>query len=56
MGGRVVPEFSDTNIRELLIRDYRLIYKIEETCIIIIALIHGKRDLNRLWEIERRGA
>jgi plasmid stabilization system protein ParE len=52
--GRVVPEFGNPNLRELFVREYRLIYSIEETRIIILALIHGKRDLKRLWEKEGR--
>ena len=53
--GRIVPELRNYNFRELFVREYRLIYNIEETCIVVIALIHGKRDLRRLWEKEERG-
>jgi plasmid stabilization system protein ParE len=53
--GRIVPELSDPNIRELFIREYRLIYKIEETRVMILGIIHGKRDLKSLWEREQRG-
>ena len=53
--GRVVPELGNPNIRELLIRDYRLIYSIEKFRVVILALIHGARDLRRLWEREKRG-
>ena len=52
--GRVVPEFGNPKLRELFVREYRLIYSIEETRTIILALIHGKRDLKRLWEKEGR--
>ncbi|MBI5039555.1 MAG: type II toxin-antitoxin system RelE/ParE family toxin [Nitrospirae bacterium] len=48
--GRIVPEFSDPNIRELFVRDYRLIYSIEEHRVDILGLIHGRRDLKKLWE------
>lgn len=47
--GRVVPEFGDPAIRELFVRDYRLIYKIKEGFVFIIAFIHGARDLQSLW-------
>lgn len=53
--GRIVPELSDPNIHELFIREYRLIYKIEEIKVMILGIIHGKRDLKSLWEIEERG-
>jgi toxin ParE1/3/4 len=29
--GRIVPELSDNTIRELIVRNYRLIYKIQES-------------------------
>ena len=48
--GRIVPELGNPNIRELLIREYRLIYGIEKSRIVILALVHGARDLKRLWE------
>ncbi|MBI5874584.1 MAG: type II toxin-antitoxin system RelE/ParE family toxin [Deltaproteobacteria bacterium] len=53
--GRVVPELGDPNVRELLIREYRLIYSIEPSRIVILALVHGARDLKTLWEKEHKG-
>jgi toxin ParE1/3/4 len=53
--GRIVPEFGNPNIRELFIREYRLIYSIEESHVVVLGLIHGKRDLKRLWQREKRG-
>ena len=47
--GRVVPEFGDPNIRELFVKEYRLIYSIEEDRIVLLGLVHGKRDLKTLW-------
>ena len=52
--GRIVPEIGNPNIRELLIRDYRLIYSIEPSRIVILAFVHGTRDLRTLWEKENR--
>jgi plasmid stabilization system protein ParE len=51
--GRVVPEFGDPNIRELFVREYRLIYSIEENRIVLLGLVHGKRDLKTLWRKEK---
>jgi addiction module RelE/StbE family toxin len=48
--GRVVPEAGQPNIREIFVRDYRLIYHIEQTRVEILALIHGARDLKKLWK------
>ena len=44
--GRVVPEISDQNIRELIVYSHRLIYEISKTGIEILAIIHGRRDFN----------
>ena len=52
--GRIVPELGNPYIRELFIREYRLIYSIKESRVVIIGLIHGKRDLKRLWKREKR--
>jgi plasmid stabilization system protein ParE len=51
--GRVVPEFGDTNIRELFVRDYRMIYLIENKRVVVLALVHGNRDLDRLWKMRQ---
>jgi len=53
--GRIVPELGNPNIRELLIREYRLIYNIEQSRVVILAFVHGARDLKALWEKEKRG-
>ncbi|SRR5690606_10342488 len=42
--GRVVPELNDNNIRELFVKEYRIIYKIEKDRIIVLTIIHGKRE------------
>ena len=43
--GRTVPEISDEKIRERFIYSYRLIYRVEPSKILIVAVIHGKRLL-----------
>ncbi|MDP2681962.1 MAG: type II toxin-antitoxin system RelE/ParE family toxin [Deltaproteobacteria bacterium] len=53
--GRIVPELGEPTIRELLIREYRLIYSIEQSRVVILALVHGARDLKALWEKGNRG-
>ena len=52
--GRIVPEFNKADVRELFVKEHRLIYKVEEFRIVILGIIHGKRDLATLWERERR--
>jgi plasmid stabilization system protein ParE len=44
--GQVVPEFGDQATRELLVKPYRLVYKIIEDRVFVLALIHGAR---RRW-------
>ena len=43
--GRIVPEVGDPAIRELFVASFRLIYQVSDTDVFILALIHGKRDL-----------
>lgn len=52
--GRVVPELSNPSIRELFVKEYRLIYGIEESRVVILGIIHGRRDLKSLWEKDQR--
>lgn len=54
--GRVVPEFKDENIREIFVKNYRIIYRIENETIFIVTVIHGARLLKKTikdpWIIE----
>jgi addiction module RelE/StbE family toxin len=43
--GRMVPELDDEAIREKLVYNYRLIYRVQDEDVTIIAVIHGKRQL-----------
>ena len=40
---RVVPEIGDASIRELLYRQYRLIYVVDEQTVEILTLYHASR-------------
>jgi plasmid stabilization system protein ParE len=51
--GRRVPEWDDDDIRERIVYQYRLIYCIRDEHILIIAVIHGARELPD--EIQSRG-
>jgi addiction module RelE/StbE family toxin len=46
MSGRVVPEFNNESIREIIFRNYRIIYEITEENIIILSVIHGSKLLD----------
>jgi len=48
--GRIVPEISDQNIRELIVYSYRLIYEMSGAGVEILAIIHGRRDFNSIWD------
>jgi addiction module RelE/StbE family toxin len=45
--GRIVPEYSDDTIRELIQAQYRIVYKIDEqnSIVVIIIVHHSKRKL-----------
>lgn len=51
--GRHVPELSDPDLRELLIQPYRLIYRVGIDSVWVLALIHGRRDLETAWSRRR---
>ncbi len=43
--GRAVPEFDRADIRELIEPPYRLIYRIRDQSIEVVAVLHGRQDL-----------
>ena len=51
--GRVVSELGLPDIRELFIGEHRMIYLIEKSRIVILGLVHGRRDLKKLWRGKR---
>ena len=46
--GRYVPEAGRQDVRELLFKDYRIIYRTKSAQVDILTVIHGSRDLQRL--------
>ncbi|MFN2267387.1 MAG: type II toxin-antitoxin system RelE/ParE family toxin [Desulfonatronovibrio sp.] len=46
--GRKVSEIGESNVREIFIYSYRLIYESSGEDIHVLAIIHGKQDLARL--------
>ncbi|MCK5198799.1 MAG: type II toxin-antitoxin system RelE/ParE family toxin [Spirochaetales bacterium] len=53
--GRVVPEYQNVEIREIIFQNYRIIYQLTEKKIIILTVFHTSRDLEKFeledWEI-----
>lgn len=45
--GRIVPEFNQENIRELLIENYRLVYRVKANSIEILTIFEGHRRLSK---------
>ncbi len=56
LAGRKVPEVSSESIREILFRNYRVVYRISNERVDVLAVIHGARDLGnwekKPWEVE----
>lgn len=42
--GKVVPELGNEAIRELSLYSYRIMYEIREPDIVVLAVIHKRRD------------
>ncbi|MBS2019515.1 MAG: type II toxin-antitoxin system RelE/ParE family toxin [Deltaproteobacteria bacterium] len=43
MAGRVVPEKGRSDIREVLLRTYRLVYRVREDGILVLTVFEGHR-------------
>ncbi|HHH89489.1 MAG TPA: type II toxin-antitoxin system RelE/ParE family toxin [Aliiroseovarius sp.] len=43
--GKVVPEIGNEAIRELSLYSYRILYEIRQPDVIVLAVIHKRRDL-----------
>lgn len=48
--GRVVPELGDRHFRERFVYSYRVIYRVDERRVLVVAVIHGKRLLEVIDE------
>ena len=40
-----MPEFNELNVRELFVWRYRLIYRVSDRTVEVLAFIHSARDL-----------
>lgn len=49
--GRVVPELSQPDTREIFVFRYRLLYDIQPEIVRVVAFLHGARDFER-WRRE----
>lgn len=46
LSGRQVPEAEDSQIREVIVQSYRAMYRVESDRILMLAVVHGSRDLS----------
>ncbi|MBI9104457.1 MAG: type II toxin-antitoxin system RelE/ParE family toxin [Spirochaetales bacterium] len=44
--GRIVPEFNNSEIREIIYRNYRIVYRISGKTIEIVTIFHGSKLIN----------
>ncbi len=44
--GRVVPEYGDENLREKIYENYRIVYRLKEEFVEIVAICHGAKRLD----------
>ena len=45
--GRVVPERDDATVRELLVGPSRLLYHVAESDVVILGVLHQRREFDR---------
>lgn len=45
--GRIVPELGEPEIREVLLRTYRIIYRVEPRRVLVLTVVEGRRQLKR---------
>lgn len=54
--GRVIPEADDKLLREIIVQGYRVMYCLKPDRVLILAVMHGSRDVagrgNKPWEEE----
>jgi plasmid stabilization system protein ParE len=52
--GRLVPELRSRRTRELFVREYRLIYEVDDDQVSIVAFMFGRRDFATWWRERQR--
>lgn len=46
--GRIVPEYGNENLREKIYQNYRIVYRLREGVVEIVAISHGARPLENV--------
>jgi plasmid stabilization system protein ParE len=53
--GRVVPEFENPNLREMILKNYRIVYRIiDKDKIEILSVIHSVQDMANFNNLEKK--
>ncbi len=47
--GRIVPEYGDENLREKIYKNYRIVYRLKESIVEIVAICHGAKTLKDIF-------
>ena len=50
MMGMIVPEVSREDVRERFVYSYRIVYQVQASHILVLAIIHGRRLLETVEE------
>ena len=45
--GRRVPEAATIDVHELIEAPYRLIYRVADSTVVVIAIVHARQDIRR---------
>jgi len=45
LSGRAVPELSDADFREVIVENYRVIYRLVGNTVEILTVVHGRRNV-----------
>lgn len=53
--GRIVPELGDPSVRQVQVDPYRLIYSVAESDVVILGVLHQRRDFDR-WGRDDAGS
>ena len=46
LSGRIVPESAVENIREIIVGNYRVIYRVDPDKLVVLTVIHGARNIS----------
>lgn len=46
--GRMIPEADNNVLREIIVQGYRVMYRLETDRVLILAVMHGSRDLSSM--------